>query len=109
MSDEIAIVISMTVAALLILAGHWFPWRKLWKGGLHPLGAYVFGVLCILVVPLIVMYLRGAAFYAQLLLAAACAAGLATASAYGIDAIIELRHKLADEKERADAASRRAD
>lgn len=109
MSDQIAIGISVTVAALLILAGHWFPWRKLWKGGLHPLGAYIFGVICILTVPLIVLYLRGAAFYAQLLLASASAAGLATASAYGIDAIIELRHKYADEKERADAASRRTD
>ena len=109
MSDEIAIGIAVTVAALLILAGHWFPWRKLWKTGLHPLGAYVFGVICILSVPVTVMYLRGAVFYAQLLLATAFAAGLATAAAYGIDAIIELRHKYADEKERADAASRRSD
>jgi hypothetical protein len=109
MSDEIAIGMAVTVAALLILAGHWFPWRKLWRSGLHPLGAYVFGVICILTVPVIVMYLRGATFYAQLLLAAACAAGVATASAYGIDAIIELRHRYADEKERADAASRRSD
>jgi len=109
MSDEIAIGMAVTVAALLILAGHWFPWRKLSKTGLHPLGAYIFGVLCILTVPVIVMYLRGAAFYAQLLLATAFAAGLATAAAYGIDAIIELRHKYADEKERADAANRRSD
>lgn len=109
MSDEIAIGITVTVAALLILAGHWFPWRKLWRNGLHPLGAYFFGVTCILIVPVIVMCLRGAIFYVQLLLAAACAAGLATAGAYGIDAIIELYHRYADEKERADAASRRAD
>ena len=109
MSDEIAMGMAVTVAALLILAGHWFPWRKLWKSGLHPLGAYMFGVVCILVVPVIVMYLRGAAFYAQLLLAAAVSAGLATACAYGIDAIIELRHRYADEKERADAANRRSD
>lgn len=109
MSDEIAILAAIAVASLAILAGHWFPWRKIWRGGLHPLGAYAFGVLCIVAVPLAVFVARGAEFEARLLLASAAAAGLATLVAYGIDALIELRHRLRDEKERADAAIRRTE
>jgi hypothetical protein len=76
----------LTLTALLLAAGHWFPWPK----RLHRLLAYTYGVGAIL---------AGAAIWLGLLglwttwlgfLAFAVIGGAVTALAYGIDGLLNL-------------------
>jgi len=41
------ITLAATFSALLIIGGHWFPWRALLHRDLHRLEAYIMGLLAI--------------------------------------------------------------
>lgn len=93
------------LAAALILAGHWFPWRLLIGRELHRLEAYAYGVGVFLLVA--GAGLASVGYWSALVIVGAVwlAEGLATVGAYAIDHWAKQRHALQDAKERAEYAA----
>lgn len=105
MPKSLEIALAAAFSALLIVAGHWFPWPRLFHRELHRLEAYLFGVVAILGPACTLLALHGE--WRSVLLLAACAsvAGVTTAAAKAIDTVAAWRNELLDRRAR-DAQSR---
>lgn len=105
MSEHVIYLLAISLPALGILAGHWFPWRKVIGKELTRVQAYSYGVFWIVLVPCVVMLAQGEIGHVLLLLTSVAAAGLATIGAYAVDIWTETRHRLLDERDRANYAA----
>ena len=94
------ITLAATFSALLIIGGHWFPWRALLHRDLHRVEAYIYGLLSILTPAAVVLWTRGDWFALALIILCTIAAGIATIGAKGIDKIAEYRNELHDRRNR---------
>lgn len=75
-----------TLTALLLLVGHWFPWQR-WLGReMHRLESYVYGTTSIFLGFSFVMWIEASTYRAWQLAIIIIAAGVATFSAWIIDA-----------------------
>jgi hypothetical protein len=92
-------LIVLLVAALLIAAGHWFPWQLAIGRRLSRLEAYTYGVAAILAPALVALLSVQATTAAAIVAAAALGAGAMTLCAYAIDRLIAMRHELMDAKD----------
>lgn len=102
------VFIALTLPALILLVLHYFPWGSLFAGRqLSRLEAYSLGVTTIISVPFCLQLYASTyvdlsgRVVANLFLLSALSAGLATMLAWGIDALIEKYHQIADERDRA--------
>ncbi len=102
MSNPLHLVSLAVLAAALILAGHWFPWRLLLGRDLHRLEAYVYGVAVFLAVAGVALWALGQWVALVIILVVWAAEGLATLGGYAIDHWAKQRHALQDAKERAE-------
>lgn len=82
----VSFAFGLTLTALLLAAGHWFPWPK----RLHRLLAYAYGVGAILAGTAIWLGLLGLWSLWLGLLAFAVISGVTTGLAYGIDRLLNL-------------------
>lgn len=94
-------LIVFVVAAAVIAAGHWFPWRLMLGRQLSRIEAYAFGTVAMLAPALAALLATGQTWAAVLVLAGAAGAGLTTLAAYGVDKVIAMRHELLDAKDKA--------
>jgi hypothetical protein len=76
----------LTITALMLLVGHWFPWPK----RLHRLAAYAYGVGAILFGTAIWLGLQGLWTTWLGIVAFAVVGGLTTGMAWGIDGLLNL-------------------
>ena len=76
----------LTLTALLLLVGHWFPWPK----RLHRLLAYTYGVGAILAGAAIWLILQNLWGLWLGIVAFAVVGGIVTGLAYGIDGLLNL-------------------
>ena len=102
MENPLHLISLAALAAALILAGHWFPWRLLLGRELHRLEAYAYGVGVFALVAGLALAATGN--WAGLVIVAVvwAAEGLATVGAYAIDHWAKQRHALQDARERAE-------
>jgi hypothetical protein len=89
------------MAAVVILAGHWFPWRSMLGRKLSRLEAYAFGSMAMVAPAVGALVAMGEAAAAWVIVAGTAGAGLATLGAYGVDKLIAMRHELLDAKDAA--------
>jgi hypothetical protein len=102
-----AIIIGFLVPAMAMLAGHWFPWKKLFGRELTRIQAYAYGTGWIVGVPCIVLAIWQEWLAIVVIIASTSGAALATLAAYALDTWAEQRHQLLDEQDRASYASLR--
>ena len=95
------LALAILLPALAMLAGHWFPWRKVLRRPLWPVEGYIYGTAWILAVPLLALAYAGLWGYVALLAGAACSAGAATLAAYAVDKWTEAEHRVLDAEDRA--------
>lgn len=95
------LALALIAPFLAMLAGHWFPWRKVLRRPLHAPECYIYGVLWILAVPLAALAYAGLWFYAALLGGSVAAAGAGTLLAYAVDRWTEAEHKVIDAEDKA--------
>ena len=95
MPDYSPIVVG-SLSALAILAGHWFPWRRLLGRDLHRTEAYIYGVTSICAPVLAAFALAGEGWAARVLACAVLGAGLSTLASKALDAAIEREHRIKD-------------
>lgn len=109
MDVHLAIVvgIAFSVPFMAMLAGHWFPWRKLKGSDLTRIQAYSYGTAWIVGFPVIIYVIWQQWDTIAVLVAATAGAGLATLLAYAADAWMEQRHRLLDEQDKAAYATTR--
>jgi hypothetical protein len=101
-SNPLHLVSLAVLAAALILAGHWFPWRLLLGRDLRRLEAYAYGVGVFLAVAGVALFALGQWTALIIVLTVWLAEGLATVGGYAIDNWAKQRHALQDAKERAE-------
>lgn len=105
MENPLHLISLAVLAAALILAGHWFPWRLLLGRELHRLEAYAYGVGVFLLVAGLALAATGNYTGLAIVAVVWAAEGLATVGAYAIDHWAKQRHALQDAKERAEYAA----
>ena len=96
------LVLSFFIPAITLLALHWAPWNKALGRELPRLVSYAIGATIIIGVPTLLQHFLTPT-YGELLFsfwAALAGAGLATATGWTIDALIELAHRNADDSDR---------
>lgn len=101
------IILCVLIPAMGIYAGHWFPWRKVAGRDLTRIEAYIYGTAWVVGVPLIFMSIWQEWLAVGVIVAAVGGAGFATVSAYAIDGWAEQKHRLLDEKDKAQYANYR--
>ena len=106
MSKETYLLIGLILPFLAIWAGHWFPWRKLIGRDLSRPEAYIYGVTCIIGVPIVILIAYHLWFPVLLVSAGVVGAGAGTLSAYAIDTWAEMRHRNIDLEESLHAQDR---
>jgi hypothetical protein len=94
------ITLAATFSALLIIGGHWFPWRALLHRDLHRIEAYILGIVAILAPAISLLWTQGNTGAIAIILACSVAAGIATVGAKAIDKIAEYRNELHDRRNR---------
>ncbi len=94
------LALAVLVPSLAMLAGHWFPWRKVLRRPLHRVEGYIYGVGWILLIPLAALTYAGLWDHAALLAGAAGGAGAATLLAYAVDRWTEAEHKVMDAQDK---------
>lgn len=101
-----AVILAALVSALLIIGGHWFPWRLMLHRDLHRIEAYTYGVASILIPACAVLAWWGAWDAVTVVTSCALAAGVTTVASKLVDLVIEFRNAAHDAREREDAARR---
>ncbi len=100
----LAVLMCAIVAALSILAGHWFPWKLVMRRDLTRIEAYAYGTACIVVLPIVIMVAMGMLDAAAMLVVSVISAGAATVGAKAFDAYVETHHKNMDLQRRLNYA-----
>ena len=93
-------VVVGSLSALAILAGHWFPWRRLLGRDLHRTEADTYGVTSICAPVLAAFALASEGWTARVLACAVLGACLSTLASKALDAAIERVHRIKDLEDR---------
>lgn len=81
--------VACLISALVLLAGHWFPFRKLFRRELPRIPSYIYGVLAIITPAIVLWSARGEQRAAWELFWISVSAGVAVAGAYLLDHLID--------------------
>lgn len=102
------IAFAILAPSALMLAAHWFPWRRVMGADLPRPLAYAYGMGVILAVcTFLFWYMQPSWEWATgYLWIVALSAGAATLAAYAVDSAVERKHLAADMKDRLDAYER---
>jgi hypothetical protein len=88
------VLAAAVVSSLVLIAGHWAPWKKWLKKPLPRVPAYVFGMLAVIGPVSVVLMVWGEWLSVVLLWGCAGLGGLSVVICYRVDMVLQMREAL---------------